>query len=86
MERSDTSDLVRTALDTIRDIKETGVSPTVSAKLDNLARSLSAAHADTRHNSAKPRRPFGAFAGRFTVGPTFFEPMADDDKRAWGED
>lgn len=86
MERSDPSDLVRTALETIRDIKDAGVSPTVSAKLDDLARSLSVGRTDPQHDAGKPRRQFGAFAGRFTIGPEFFEPVSDDDRRAWSED
>ena len=86
MERSDPSDLVRTALETIRDIKDAGVSPAVAAKLDDLARGLSVGRAEPKHDAAKPRRQFGAFAGRFTIGPAFFEPVSDDDKRSWGED
>lgn len=30
-------------------------------------------------------RKFGAYKGRFSIGPEFFEPLPDDELRAWGE-
>jgi prevent-host-death family protein len=31
----------------------------------------------------QPKRQFGLFAGRITVGPEFFEPLPDDELRRW---
>ena len=30
------------------------------------------------------RREFGAWRGRLSVGPEFFEPLADSELEAWG--
>ena len=87
MERGDASDDERIALDLIRDIKEIGRNPVVAEKPDELARALR--QSKQRENGGdikKPRRQFGAFAGKFSIGPEFFEPMSDEDRRAWGED
>ena len=33
--------------------------------------------------AAKPRRQFGRYRGLFEVGPAFFEPLPEDELRAW---
>lgn len=37
-----------------------------------------------RANRGKPRG-FGLFAGKFEVGDEFFEPLPEEELRAWGE-
>ena len=32
---------------------------------------------------AEPRRAFGALAGKVALGDAFFEPLPDDELRAW---
>lgn len=84
MERGDVSDSERAALDLIRDIRKIERNPIVSAKLDELARAL---EVSKQHGpgGVKPRRQYGAFAGKFSIGPEFFEPMSEEERRAWGE-
>ena len=31
------------------------------------------------------RGTFGMFAGQFSIGPEFFEPLSEEELRAWGE-
>jgi hypothetical protein len=94
MERGDTSpleagserdDLLRITLDTIRDVKALGVSPGASRKLDALAEALRQDRRAEALSGAPPSRKFGAFAEAFTIGPDFFEPLSDEELRAWGE-
>lgn len=92
MERSDErssplslspEETVRLALDAIHDLKAAGVDPTLARKLDEAAEAL----AGTRPASPeRQRRVFGAFAGQFTIGPEFFEPMSETDLRNWSAD
>ena len=87
MERGDASDAERTALDLIRDIREIDASPAVSAKLDALARALNLPERpNQRSGGSRPRRQFGAFKGRFSLGPEFFEPLSEQERRSWGEE
>lgn len=80
MDRGDAhDDAVRTTLDAIRNLKQTGVSPDIEQKLDEVTRALAA------EPSASGERRFGAFAGRFKIGPEFFEPLSEEELRAWGE-
>ena len=32
---------------------------------------------------ARSKRQFGAYRGKFTVGPEFFEPLPEDELNAW---
>ncbi|MDR7035391.1 hypothetical protein J2X36_000126 [Methylobacterium sp. BE186] len=75
---------VRSARDALRDLRQSGVSPRVIREAETLEKVLDA---ETAQGPAdrQPRR-FGAFAGRFTIGPEFFEPLSEDERRAWGED
>lgn len=92
MERSDErspqvnllpEEAVRLALDAIHDLKEAGVDPALARKLDLAAEALTGTgHASPR----RQRRVFGAFAGDFTIGPEFFEPMSEADLRNWSAD
>lgn len=34
----------------------------------------------------KPKRVFGAYKGKFSVGNEFFEPLSPEDLKAWGHD
>ena len=34
----------------------------------------------------KPKPQFGRLRGKVKVGPEFFEPLPDDELRAWGEE
>lgn len=53
-----------------------------------LARLLHQTEPETEP-SASPeddlRRTFGRFKGAFAIGPEFFEPLPDEELRAWGE-
>ena len=33
----------------------------------------------------KPKRVFGALAGKIALTPEFFEPLPDDELEAWGQ-
>jgi hypothetical protein len=35
--------------------------------------------------SAPKRRVLGAYKGKFSVGPEFFEPLSPEELKAWGE-
>lgn len=85
MERDERShvDAVRVALDAIHDLKETGLDTSVARKLDDIAQAL---RAGTDTAPRLKRRVFGTFAGQFSIGPEFFEPMSEDDRRAWAAD
>jgi len=86
MERRQDSDQADEALDLIRDIREAGVSPDASSKLDELARLLTRpASTERPAETAKPRRQFGAFAGKFAIGPEFFDPLSEAERQAWEE-
>lgn len=74
----------RVVLDAIRDLKEIGVDPGVAQQLEAVERSLRSASGADANNEA-PRRRAGAFAGLFKIGPEFFEPLSDEELRAWGE-
>jgi hypothetical protein len=34
----------------------------------------------------RKRRVFGAYKGKFSVGPEFFEPLSPEELKAWGEE
>ena len=78
-------DVVRTALDAIQDLKLAGLSPALAQQADALAQALSRTAPDLAASAGRPRRRFGAFAGKFTIGPEFFEPLSEEERRAWGE-
>ncbi|KAB1075851.1 hypothetical protein [Methylobacterium soli] len=78
-------DVVRTALDAIQDLKQAGLSPALARQADALAQALSRTAPAVAASALGSRRRFGAFAGKFTLGPEFFEPLSDEERRAWGE-
>jgi hypothetical protein len=43
------------------------------------------ASASKRSTAAKRPREFGAYKGKFSVGPEFFEPLSEEELEAWGE-
>jgi hypothetical protein len=34
---------------------------------------------------AKPKREFGAMAGKISIGPEFFEPLPEDELDPWDQ-
>ncbi|WP_407527485.1 hypothetical protein [Methylobacterium oryzisoli] len=54
-------------------LQEAGASPALPER-----------HAAPESREASPR-PFGALAGRFRIGESFFDPLTDEDLRCWEE-
>ncbi|WP_336485825.1 hypothetical protein [Methylobacterium nigriterrae] len=77
---------VRAAVDALRDLRGAGVSTAIEREAEALASALDAeASSDPARRSARKPRRFGAFAGKFRIGPEFFEPLSEEERRAWGE-
>jgi hypothetical protein len=49
-------------------------------------RAAEADHARPSTEKTRPCRVFGAYKGKFSVGPEFFEPLSPDELKAWGEE
>jgi hypothetical protein len=48
-------------------------------------RAAEADHVRSSPEETRPRRVFGAYKGKFSVGPDFFEPLWPEELKAWGE-
>jgi hypothetical protein len=48
-------------------------------------RAAAADHVPPSPEAKRKRRVFGAYKGKFTVGPEFFEPLSREELKAWGE-